>query len=258
MNYLEIGGRIVGVMAFILMIVFYIKSRKEKKPCWTYRNDFVIGKGNQGAKDIKILFENKEVTRVTSTKIFLWNRGREVIKNQDIPNSDPLRLIFPKGIEILRTNLLKKSRESIDFGMSEESTSQENILKYKFSFLDHNDGLVMEVIHNGDEKVRIKNVGTILGAKKGFKLLEYEEDLPYEKILPIFGFLAFMILGTLIVIGFLAKSFLYIKFIQAIEFSGGVFAGMVSSLGYKYVVSKIARFPKELQIKPQLSHKKKK
>lgn len=190
-----------GIAAFfgLFTIWFFLLSRKQKRPYWTYRNNYIIGKTGEGISGIRILFSDKEVKQVTASKVFLWNKGRDAIKEQDIPKSDLVRLVFPKKIEILDIKLLNKSRDSISVELEKIDTEQNHIINCNFNFLDKNDGFVLEILHTGGRDTQIEMAGTILGATKGFAYIK--SLTKYRDTIENCIFLSLMIFVGLILVG---------------------------------------------------------
>lgn len=197
----ELISIFVAILSLIFAIFFFLKSRKEKIPCWSFKSDVVIGrKQNSGKEEIKILFKDKiVVNQVTSTKIFIWNKGREVIKSQDVPVQDISRIVFPENINILRAEIIKKTRDSVDAKLIKKKTKEGNVIEYTYNFMDHRDGFLIEVIHDGGKDTEIKNVGTILGVRKGFKSINKEKTNPILNVLP-FSIAIFLVLSVVIFI----------------------------------------------------------
>ena len=169
MKFSQISPYIIAIISLIFAYVIYKKSRKEKIPCWTYRNTIIVGKSNGDSEEIRIYFKDNEVKKVVSTKIYIWNKGKAIIKKEDNPDTDPLRLILPKDLKVLRTKVIKKSRSAIIAEATSELKNEDNIIKYKFNFLDYFDGFVIEILHTGSEDLEIEHLGTIFEVKKGFK-----------------------------------------------------------------------------------------
>ncbi|GEM_PF-3038264 len=171
-------------VALIIAAAFYWKGLKIVRPFWAYRNDGVIQKRGQSRKPIKILYDDREVDQVTSAKILLWNRGKDAVLGDRIPESDPIRFVFPAGIEILKTDVPVKTRESVDFTATSKNLEDGSwSIECSFNFLDRADGVVIEALHTGGRATPIICRGTILGARKGIKRLKTDEASAFQTVL---------------------------------------------------------------------------
>lgn len=170
----EIVALFIGVTGIVLAIIFYLNSKKEKDLCWTHISNLIIRKKkSKHDDDLRIFFNEKEVDQVTSTKIYIWNSGKEVIRSEDNPSNDRLKNDLSLDVDILKFEVIKKSREALIVNLSREINNKENKIEHSFNFLDQKDGYVVEIIHNGPEDMKIKLLGTILGSKKGLREVPY-------------------------------------------------------------------------------------
>src|SRR5690349_15824064 len=59
---------------------------------------------------IKVLFDDVAVDRVTQSVVWLWRRGRGVVKRDDILPTDPITISVPVGSSILDASLIRQSK----------------------------------------------------------------------------------------------------------------------------------------------------
>ena len=123
----------------------------------------LIEKDKTTPKELKLLYYEDEVPRLTRTTFTLFKKGYQTILGEKILKEDPLRLEFAPDTKILDYSILKVTREVNNFEIIKTAA---NVLEINFNFLDSNDGISVTVLHTGDNTV--PNIaGTIIGLPDG-------------------------------------------------------------------------------------------
>ncbi|MFD4819626.1 hypothetical protein [Peribacillus butanolivorans] len=150
---------IVGFIATISSLVIGIRPK-----LMSYASSVnLIEKNKTTPKELKLLYYEDEVPRLTRTTFTLFKKGYQTIFGEKILKEDPLRLEFAPDTKILDYSILKVTREVNNF---EIKKTADNVLEINFKFLDSNDGINVTVLHTGDNTV--PNVaGTIIGLPDG-------------------------------------------------------------------------------------------
>lgn len=171
-NYI---GIIIGIVSIFLSIYFFFKSLESKTPLCHYRTYRGILKlTSQKDSKIKIFFNSEEVDRIFVTYIWFWNGGKRPITRQDIQQKLRIKLIDDKiKALILDYKVIKTSRDAIHFFINKS----DNVLDVDFEFLDHKDGVVVEIQHTGGYETKVVIEGVILGAPKGVLVSGGEKKL---------------------------------------------------------------------------------
>lgn len=160
-------GTFIGLLGIALAFYFYVKSVKKKKLVFTNKESVVLGDSDDSFHGrLRVLFDEKAVTRVTRSVFVLWNAGRETIRGSDIVHSDPLCLAFPKDTEILMLSVDRMTRPAVAANVKVRTETQRHCVDIDFDFLDFKDGFTLSVVHNaptGSGKV----FGTIVGMPNG-------------------------------------------------------------------------------------------
>lgn len=152
----------VALIAIIVNLVLYFRSKRTKEPIWYYKTEEVISTAEKLKDDIQIYFKGQKVSQVSVSKIGLVNVGKEPIDQAHVKR--PIKLPFNDNISILQEpKVLKCTRDEIDFKVTHSGTD----VFLSFSLLDHLDGAVTEVVHTGDKNTNLQIEGTILGVPKG-------------------------------------------------------------------------------------------
>ncbi len=100
------------------------------------------------------------------TYFAFWNAGREVIKSTDVSKTNPLRLEVG-------------GRGSIEWARLEETSNPDNLFKLEiqdstllvdFDHINHNDGIVVKIIHLADQERPIHLLGSFVEAGEAKKI----------------------------------------------------------------------------------------
>src|SRR3990167_2419551 len=111
--YLMILSYILATIGVILAIVFYLRSKREKRPTYQVYNRTLIEGVHTELSDLKVLYKNEPQKRVTVTKLAFWNAGRETINRVDIVDTDILRIEVPADARDRKSTRLNSSHSQI-------------------------------------------------------------------------------------------------------------------------------------------------
>lgn len=160
-------GTFIGLLGIALAFYFYVKSVRKKKLVFANKESVVLGDSDDSFDGrLRVLFDQKEVTRVTRSVFVLWNAGRETIRGSDIAHSDPLCLTFPEDTEILMLSVDRMTRSAVAANVKPRTEAQRHCVCIDFDFLDFKDGFTLSVVHNAPTGVG-KIAGTIVGMPDG-------------------------------------------------------------------------------------------
>lgn len=191
MSILSLG---IGLVSVIVAIIFYLKGRIRAEPCLYYENYREVSKISDMNRKITVSYEGHPVERITTTRIWFWNKGHKPITRNDIPEEDPLlvRLYSPnskwtkqQGGDVFEPNILDYgmqivSRKSVGFTV-EKPSADLNMIRIDFAYLDNNDGAVFDIQHDGGAGTVLELDGVILGPKRRFRVWggeAYTDRLP--------------------------------------------------------------------------------
>ena len=159
---------VIGWIFGLIGIVVAIKSKRTTKLVYKRQAFRIIEVGKlMTTEDMKILFKDKRVSRLTRTYIVLWNSGSKTIRGENIVEDDPFRLEFGDGAEVLRAIVISKTKKANKFLVETESKFPNKVI-CKFDYLDAKDGVLIEILHT-DKKLYPKVLGSIRGLPKGIK-----------------------------------------------------------------------------------------
>jgi len=157
-----------GLCVGVFGLYFFFKSRIGPRPACVMKSIRLIGKEEQELpSDIKILYQGKEVPRLTLTRIWIWNSGTETIRGNQIVEDDPFRFAFNKLDRILIANVAAITRSVNKFSITIPTGSEHEGL-IAFDFIDPRDGIRIEILHTSKDRYP-EILGTIRGIPKGIK-----------------------------------------------------------------------------------------
>jgi hypothetical protein len=164
----NIIGIILAIVGFIAAYIFYRRSLVCEQLAFIANSVQITGRDSKFTPDLKILYRNQEVERVTKSAVIIWNSGNTTIDGDRIVNADPLRLLVSMESEILDAYVTKVTRDVNAFSVRVHPESH-NEIECSFDFLDSGDGAVIEVLYTGNEEINVQ--GTIRGIPQGVKSL---------------------------------------------------------------------------------------
>jgi hypothetical protein len=111
--------------------------------------------------DVTVSYRGQPVSgNVTAVQIAIWNAGREPIRGDDLLT--PVVLHTPEDVVMMEVAPLKITRDVIGFKLATtKAPSSAATLSWKI--LEHNDGVVLQVVYAGSVGVPLKLEGTIIG-----------------------------------------------------------------------------------------------
>jgi len=208
------GGFIFGVLGIALSIYFFKKGLEAKDPRCYYKTIRNISKlSDDDDTKIRIFYGQEEVTRVFTTRVWIWNHGKKPIYRVDIPPQSNIKITLQDNEftpKILDFEIIKMSRPDINFLVSPIG---ETSLTIGFDFLDQNDGAVLEIQHTGSKETELAIEGIILGVPDGLRLIKarkkkssltrsislarifYNIETNPKRYFPFMGFMFLLIIG---------------------------------------------------------------
>lgn len=194
--------RIIAVIAIGVCVYLYLKNKREKLPVCRYLNTTLEPRKLPLSKYIKILYGEKELDRITRTRLILWNNGRESIQKSDIRGL--LEIKLEPSAEVLESYVVKCSREVTGFRVTpivEVGGKLTNRVNVTFDFLDKGDGASIEILHTGAEDTKPTFEGGIIGVPQGIIVKKVSpaslQDLTSSVVLPVVFFVMISTFGTL-------------------------------------------------------------
>jgi len=155
-------GSGIGLIGILLAVFFYFKQRRVKEPLWSIRTVNLISDRVQKFPQLCITYGNSAVQNLSVSKVAVWNGGSDVIRREDCPSADQLRIEVDHEAQILDVVLLEAIPESCRVSARLSDDRKSALLD--FDYLDRQDGAVFQVIHTGKTSKDIAVNGKVLGA----------------------------------------------------------------------------------------------
>jgi hypothetical protein len=195
----------VSIFIGIVGIIIGIISRTRIELNYIHRNFPEILKLSDTNRKINVLYNNTTVSRVTTTKILLWNSGRKPLLKTDVPESDPIRIKFSEegeDIFILDFRTISATQISSDFKLV--SSDRKDMVIIEFNYLDSKDAVILEIQHTGSGSANVELEGVVLGPKRRTLDLSSSKFYHIKKM-------SFDIFSTVyLIIGLVAGYFLFL------------------------------------------------
>lgn len=195
---INIFGVIVTTISFVLAIVFYIKSKKSKKPYYMLNSINLIKSQLKQLDGILIKYKDDIVENLTVTELTFWNAGKETIDKTDIPETAPLTIktkdtdITIYGAEVVSMSDISNKMEVVQTKFVTEEQVDEFVVSY--DYLDIGQKGVVKILHSGTSDNNLVISGKIKGAGD-FK------NLKENPVLSIFGFIFAFFVNIIIGLG---------------------------------------------------------
>lgn len=186
---------VLAIVGWIIAAVFGLRFVRKRKPSWAYRTIPIIGIGSKTPPEFKLFYSDRPVEDAYRTLVIFFNAGNQTIEASDVRKR--ITLVF-NNAKILREPKVNANDEATKFSAAWSTGGERSEVRLDFKCLDHNDGAVIEVIHDGKGEVSCD--GRIKETKEIAFLGNFSP--PYSRKLPrslIGGFVASLVfLGLLL------------------------------------------------------------
>jgi hypothetical protein len=153
-----------GILGVLLGIFFYIRSKREKLPCYSIYSRNIIREYVSSIENLEIKYSGQKIKNLTISRIVFWNKGKEVINWNDNVESAPLSIRVRDGYEILGSEIIV-SNESTNMFSFVKATDK-TAINVKFDYISKDNGFIAIVYHTGKYDDDIEICGKIKGAYK--------------------------------------------------------------------------------------------
>lgn len=159
-NILALSITLVGTLYGIAS--FFIGNRK-RIPMYIIETSHLI---REIVKDheLRIIYKGQEYPSITSTRFVFWNRGRKVIKGDDIATKKPIKITIDNKYQILDAFIAKQTNTDNNFVL--EKSKDNKCLTIKFEFLEYNDGIAIRILHTAPSDDELHVSGKVISGSK--------------------------------------------------------------------------------------------
>ena len=173
-------GSALGVIGIVSAIIMAFLFRSRSRIRAQVNSLQLLGHNHVLPKELEFVFKGTRVPNVTLSHVAIWNMGNTTLRRDQIVASDPLRIVTSAGSTVLEVTILQRTRDVNDFSCAVRLTAT-NEVECGFDYLDPRDGVLVRLIHTGDEKVRV--VGTLRGVPKGVWVSGVPKKPEFERAL---------------------------------------------------------------------------
>jgi hypothetical protein len=161
---ISIFGAFVAFPSFFLAIYFYLKGKTKKSIKYISRYDTLINEGiDQKVIGLSISISNKQIKRLTVSRIAFWNNGNKTLTYNDIPTLSKFTINIDNKYDILDVSIIEtlNTKNNISVNLLEDCKT----IEIYFEYMDNNDGFVLQIFHTGNDSSALTLNGGIIGGK---------------------------------------------------------------------------------------------
>lgn len=187
---ITIGGFALGIIGIVLAVIFYVRSIKDRVPCFEVNSNTLIEGLHKALDGLQLHYKGAPQERITVTKLAFWNAGRETIDKRDLVEADPIGIACPSALAILDIQVTQVSAKSNSVRLG-SAVDQGGVHFYPidFEYLDNKDYFVIQIVHSGQDSEDIVVKGKIKGVKDIEKSKDTKLEKRFLKLIPFaFGF----------------------------------------------------------------------
>lgn len=157
-------SQIVGLLGLILACAFYFRSKRDKEPYWSLYTTNLSTDQSGASEALNIQLAEERASYLSISRLAFWNHGRLTIDSADLVAADPLRIKTKNKLRIHGARLIYNN--NIASGISISLQKETNAVLLTFDYLDHDQGFVVEIIHEGAKSDDLIVKGAIKGAPR--------------------------------------------------------------------------------------------
>jgi hypothetical protein len=155
------------LLNIILSILLHLRGKRERLPSYAMLSTGVI-RDIKSLEDLQVLYRSQQVENVTVTNLMFWNAGSDTIS--DGVTVQPLRIRAKVGCRILNAKKVQENNAPSQFDVVRNDDGSSEV---RFKYVDKNQGVVVQVVHDGKSGHDLELTGAFMRAPK---LLRREID----------------------------------------------------------------------------------
>ena len=167
----------LALLSVIISLALHYFGKRQKIPVFNKKSFTLIKDSLSELEGLSINFMGSEVANLTTTKISIWNKGKDTIDRRDVAPLDPVRVEVEGDYKILQSKIIYESNDINNFKICRADDLKVEI---DFDYFYKNEGIVVQIYHTSPSDENIKIAGTIKGAGK-FKNAVIPEDQSVDK-----------------------------------------------------------------------------
>ena len=177
MNTIGIAGTVFGLFGIIISIYFYKKQKKVKRLSVKSESTILISETLNKYKNLKISYNNQNITSLTSTIIKITNIGTDIVEPTDLAPSSPL--IIKTTDKFLLDDITQyKITTSNSKNLASLSKISDTSLQISFDFLNPKEYIIITLLHTGD--ISVDGDLKTNSIKNYIKLKDEQESIAFD------------------------------------------------------------------------------
>jgi len=159
--YWGAGGVLLGTL---IAYVFYRMDRKFKRLSFDIKSFELISNTVGTLPGFEAKFNGEPITTLTTSKILIWNSGREIINASDISAANPVQIILPNKAGVLEAgvNCMSSTTNLVTVPTIYTKDGTQRIV-VAFDYLAKGEGAIIKCLHTGSSILSVD--GTVKGAQ---------------------------------------------------------------------------------------------
>lgn len=179
---ISIVGFVLGIISFVLSIIFYYKSKKQKKLSYAMSGFSLLTGQAKKYEKLSFLYNDIPIKNLTAVKLVLWNSGNETIDKNDVVYKDPFIITAKEGESIYDIEVITASNTSNNVSIEAIETGKK--YQINFDYLDERDGFLISILHSGRGTSGVVFHGKVKGVKRIQRVANFNnEQLKDKKML---------------------------------------------------------------------------
>jgi hypothetical protein len=157
-------GTLIGILGILIgagvSYYFYRRGLRIKRLAYDIWSVTIISNRVASLPDLDIQYQGLRVENLSVSRLALWNDGTTAILNSDIPRTDPLRVDITQGKIIRQASIITTTERARQIDCTVSSNGQH--IYVTFPFLEKEQGVVIEIIHDGTRSDDLSLGGLII------------------------------------------------------------------------------------------------
>lgn len=158
---------IIGIALSIIGIIAGLHHKDMKKLLYYFSKPTEFINYNYKLDDIDIMLNNKRINNANGVTLTLWNHGNSVIRDSDISNVHPLKIVADKPVDLHLFIPIVKSRNDLKYTyrIIKDKKSKESIELELMGdeALEVKDGFSALIVYGGENDIDWSVQGHIIG-----------------------------------------------------------------------------------------------
>ena len=139
---------VIAVISLVYAIICQYKNKEKKEFSYRKKSNTLIHKKKSKYEKLSITYDGHHIEDLCVSAITIWNSGNRTLNSYDIVQSKELKIKAINNNKILDIYVVKVSEPTNNFTVNK---TDEKTATVSFDYADKKDGIVIQVIHTGNE-----------------------------------------------------------------------------------------------------------